>query len=89
MKCQELETLLSDFFENELDAKTADEMFDHIDGCEACRKEFQAYHGQEEQLAVLFQNRMERLEGMKNPLLEAPRVLSVGRVRRCPRFVAT
>ncbi|HUT24274.1 MAG TPA: FecR domain-containing protein, partial [Sumerlaeia bacterium] len=71
MKCHDLEAYLTDYLEGDLDQARTDEMLDHIEGCEACRAEFQTYERQEERLGRFFKQQLAAVADAKNPLAEA------------------
>ena len=68
MKCHELEEYLSEHLEGELDKARTDALLDHIETCERCRAEFQAYQGQEKQLRRYFLRERAKAERIGNPL---------------------
>jgi len=68
MKCHELEEYLSEHLEGELDKARMDALLDHIETCERCRAEFQAYQGQEKQLRRYFLRERAAAERIANPL---------------------
>jgi anti-sigma factor RsiW len=80
MKCHELEEYLSEHLEGELDKARTDALLDHIETCERCRAEFQAYEGQEKQLHRYFLRERAKAERIANPLEDQFASSPVGRL---------
>ncbi len=75
MECHELETILADYLEGDLTPAQTDDLLDHVEGCEACRAEFQAFQELDGQLTRYFKVQRERADGLvlgKDELVDLP-----------------
>lgn len=73
MNCNELESMLIDYLEGDLKAARVEEMLNHLEQCESCRRVFQAYQEQDEHLHRYYKIQAERMPAPQNPLT-SPRV---------------
>lgn len=68
MNCQDFEKYLIDYFEEDLDKAQCLELVAHTESCESCRREFEAYQLQEQQLRKYFELRTAQAMKMENPV---------------------
>jgi ferric-dicitrate binding protein FerR (iron transport regulator) len=68
MNCEQFEQYAADFLEGELDAARTEELMAHVEACEACRTELQAYARQDSELESYFARQRERLAKLPSPL---------------------
>jgi ferric-dicitrate binding protein FerR (iron transport regulator) len=76
MKCHVLEETLAEHLDGTLDKERTDALLDHIETCEQCRAEFQAYEDQDRQLHSYFQRERAQSERIGNPLDREPGAVS-------------
>jgi ferric-dicitrate binding protein FerR (iron transport regulator) len=68
MNCEQFDQYAADFLEGELDAARTEALMAHVEACEACRAELQAYVGQDRELEGYFARQRERLATLPSPL---------------------
>lgn len=70
MRCYDLDEYLSDYLEDALSLEKTEELLAHLEKCDACRAEFQAYKTQDERLNRYYKRELGKLNIEGNPLLE-------------------
>jgi ferric-dicitrate binding protein FerR (iron transport regulator) len=70
MSCERWEQTIADYLEGQIDEAAQEALLAHVEQCDHCRHEMQAYLRQEQELESYFARERERVERLSNPLAD-------------------